>query len=536
MAINNKDKTVQKFYTNILETGSSRSSRFYQDDPTVIGFNVLFFFSDTPGFPGATLSPLFNEDPTRDSAINYLESIDEPDRAEQLREFKSRLMDLVREYPYYFQSVSGVESTMAAPTQNPNRAEEMSLTFELLESIDLRVSTLINLYRDAVYDYKYMRYRVPTNLLHFSMTILTSEIRNIRSFVGNVFGDGTPKLELLDNNLFIHKYHYGRCTFVFDESNPWLQSLDNKGGDEAANSFSVKPGFVKEAHNLKFHELFGGNSGYNSRTSEPTSISPNIPSRTDSSETSLPKADGRSNDFIGTIKNRAEGIANITKSFVEREAEFLRTKVDLKTLGNRLINEGFDIIENRIKDIALGNVFSDYNRFRNADVYESAKDFVESEIIGKGSPKQQSPSFRNTIPLNLSDGSSPDPGSLGDKLDFDKPTFPEVDPMGSLDAIERSVNASDLGDIIDEQKSDVADDLGSTPPIDKSVNGLGSKEIDLNIAPLDAKLLGQVADIEKTPFNLSDAALGSIKGFNEAPLSSLLNNILAGSLGSIIGN
>lgn len=156
-------------------------------DPTYLGFYVKFHGIDhrpigdvanyvpLDEFPGGLL---YHEDHP-DSAIRYLKNIGEYTRAQMLREFIAGIKSLSENTPWFFTKVSGLDTIWQINPAESFRGKEKKLTFELLESIDLKITYLMDLYRKAVFDTVYMRYMLPSNLRLFEMELVITEIRTM---------------------------------------------------------------------------------------------------------------------------------------------------------------------------------------------------------------------------------------------------------------------------------------------------------------------------------------------------------------------
>lgn len=190
-------KKFQEYSTpgsRISRAGGAVPGKFedYQD-PTYLGFYVKFHginhrpvgdvgsFVPLDEFPGGLL---YHEDHP-DSAIRYLKNIGEYTRAQMLREFIAGIQSLSENTPWFFTKVSGLDSIWQINPADSFRGKEKKLTFELLESIDLKITYLMDLYRKAVYDSVYMRYMLPSNLRLFEMELIVTEIRSMQRPVGS---------------------------------------------------------------------------------------------------------------------------------------------------------------------------------------------------------------------------------------------------------------------------------------------------------------------------------------------------------------
>jgi hypothetical protein len=188
----------------------------YQD-PTYLGFYVKFYglgpdgtgerpigdtgnFVPLDDFPGG----LFYNEEHPDSAIRYLKNIGEYTRAQMLREFIMGIKKISEEAPWYFLKVSGLEDSWKINPSDSYRGKEKKITFDMDESIDLKITYLLDLYRKAVYDAAYMRWMLPQNLRTFHMEIVVTEIRSLH-VPASVTTNNPQIAENLDENSFANR-------------------------------------------------------------------------------------------------------------------------------------------------------------------------------------------------------------------------------------------------------------------------------------------------------------------------------------------
>lgn len=155
-------------------------------DPTYLGFYVRFLGLNEAPFDGLDLDyekwpgGLFYNEKHKDSAIGYLVKIGEYGRAQMLREFVLGIKELSVHLPWYFTKVSGLDAIWKINPAESFRGKDKVITFDMEESIDLKITYLLDLYRKAVYDSVYMRYMLPENLRYFEMEIVITEIRSMQ--------------------------------------------------------------------------------------------------------------------------------------------------------------------------------------------------------------------------------------------------------------------------------------------------------------------------------------------------------------------
>lgn len=385
------DTFVNKF-VDIYTQQQTRVTSTYMEDPTVIGFNLWFYFSDLPLGTNKTPSPLFSEQPGSDSAILYLDNIGESERSKSLKDFKERMRLLALDTPYYFQTIEGLSGINKFNPTNPFRGFDRKLVINTLESVDLRVSAMIAKYQQAVYDFEFHRQMVPQNLLYFSFYLMLSEIRSLRKLVNARAEDDRDRFQIINENLNMYAYKFEMCTFDFENSNPWADTVDNKGGEPASNIISIKIGKIVEVHKLDFLQLASGQptGTIPAVTPLPTTMPRTSTVNPDILNPKKPQLGGVNtpNGFPTSIIDRAKATADFVKNELLSKGEILQQRLDLRVLGQRALNDLFDRLDTRIRGFILGNVFSDFNQFVNADFYTSVKAFVDN-VINKNQTVEQ---------------------------------------------------------------------------------------------------------------------------------------------------
>jgi len=220
-------------------------------------------------------------------------------RQQMLQAFKNGINFINKECPYYFQSLSGLDNLLKVDIKNYHKAggapkRTGTLTIDCLESIDMRVFSLAELYRKAVYDYTYHRIMVPENLRKFRMWLVITELRNIQLTYGvndllnpftipsvsqaaNFLDSFNSQTGLLDKVQGIYDkstketpdastigtysmgpytfiYQFDQCEFDFDSTYPSYGTIDAKGGQAVNTSFKIHVGRVQD-YKIQFNQL-----------------------------------------------------------------------------------------------------------------------------------------------------------------------------------------------------------------------------------------------------------------------------------------
>jgi hypothetical protein len=168
-----KDPGAEKFVKSNLSF-TTDPYLLYQD-PTILGFKLLFFFNNT----GSKL--LSTKEGAPNTAYNYLNKIGDYARASYLKKFVEHLQKISTNTPWFFQTITGLGDAWKRGYQaevfSAALPIERKITIGCLESIDLRMSALIDLYRKSCFDWHYRREIVPWNLRTFDVYIYVYEVR-----------------------------------------------------------------------------------------------------------------------------------------------------------------------------------------------------------------------------------------------------------------------------------------------------------------------------------------------------------------------
>ena len=233
----------------------------YSDDPTIQSFRLILNVHD----------PLFHiptsDADSRPSAYGYLLAINQLERAYRLRNFQESFCRLVKDFPYYLQSLNGLGDIYKVETNTPY--QERKLKIKTLESIDLFISAMLHDYAVAAYDYESSRWVLPQNLRWFDLIVHVTEVRQYRTALQKALGEtvvvpstsryddgtgnlhhsyeaNTERIEIDRDGLFslnrylgAHVIKFDQCELSFDDINTWLGTVDNASPKEIDNSFTI---------------------------------------------------------------------------------------------------------------------------------------------------------------------------------------------------------------------------------------------------------------------------------------------------------
>jgi hypothetical protein len=248
---------------------------FQIEDPTYLTFNLRFLFTPTESITGLVAGLLLPRNNVL-SACNYLDRINEPNRADLLEKFISDLQTISMQYPWYFQTITGVQKLTQMHLEDAmsvHGGDDSALEIDCL-------------YRKATYDRAYRRNMLPDNLRQFNCQIYVTEFRKFHTFttaspnnsnqsplaqvfdglqdisnlaptvnsllssrnIGSIINNGSiladqlselsglqaaaAKIISLDNFISVLTYNLDRCTFNLDDLSPFLTELSAAKSDD----------------------------------------------------------------------------------------------------------------------------------------------------------------------------------------------------------------------------------------------------------------------------------------------------------------
>ncbi len=295
-------------YKDSAKNAFTKTNLFYTSnvflgiqDPTVFGFKIFFHFDNisSPLLYGAKSD--INKAPVN-TAANYLKSIGDEQRLYYLSKFVYLLSNINSQCPWYFQSLNGLKDAWKQDISKPYIGKDKKLEIECMESVDLRVTALLDYYRKACFDWKYRREVVPLNLRQFKMSVYVYEARVFNNpnsialsppdvpvtsgYGGNIQGeaaisnaklierltgpDETINDPITDNVNIIqgtpmsstrNLFHFDFCEIIADEG-AHLDGIKNSEPSEVKQKFSINYHAVEEENSYNFWDRNSVSDGF----------------------------------------------------------------------------------------------------------------------------------------------------------------------------------------------------------------------------------------------------------------------------------
>ena len=226
-------------------SGDPNEQKLRYNDPTFVSFRILFDFEPIISNDEVVQGLLLPEE-RDESAISYLRRMGEKERGEALKEFVWLLDRISNDFPWFFKSVSNLDSLWKWGHPKADGTVETtpaSISVSCYETVDLRITALADLYRKSTWDRRYFRNMLTVDKRRFNMTVIFGEARKLRTFVD------PSNTEWLDHVSAV-AFRCLDCEFDFSGIIP--STLD--GSDAPAQmtpSFSIKINRVQETNSYR---------------------------------------------------------------------------------------------------------------------------------------------------------------------------------------------------------------------------------------------------------------------------------------------
>lgn len=162
------DSYAAETFINVFTDNAEADTFGVLNDPTYTGFKLFFHFDATSG--------LFADERYENSALAYLKRIGQTDRYNLLQRFINVISRVNSETPWIFQSIDGLEEMYNTPFQDIYINKQ--LVIQTLETIDGKISSIAQMYRNIAYDFERRVEVLPVNLRRFGMSIYLYDFRN----------------------------------------------------------------------------------------------------------------------------------------------------------------------------------------------------------------------------------------------------------------------------------------------------------------------------------------------------------------------
>ena len=369
-------------------------------EPGYFYFKIFFKFKTNYGLLADLLTELGAKQLSQGSAIFYLASIEHrykheqiPHRMLALYKFGSTLRALQTETPWFFKGVNGLDKLNSQFLTNIGKQQMLEIVCNT-ESVDMRLGTLLDLYKYACYDYANCKEIIPVNLRKFDMSIITyhmplklynthiiqSNQRNKKdkeSVESKTMYPITKKGDINFSNVMSYKmYSFKNCEFdteTLDSYTP--SSLSNETAfNMGGNTLKIKYDRVYEHRMNEWGQFMMGDTGfyYNEFAPLPAIGTGNL---TNEKENSTPyvinNKENKQSKRLEFIKKRYDGNAN---------GGFFAPKQAILDFGEWAIRDLDTKATSRITDLEIhtGRIGIGFLRHNTATLNRRLKEYKSS--------------------------------------------------------------------------------------------------------------------------------------------------------------
>ncbi len=292
--------------------------------------NIVDQSSGVSSYRNEKGEPVGNQTYLANTAFHYLLRNNELTRAGMLVDFVKLLSEISSDYPWYWKSISGLDSLMERKMFSKEfklEDDPSKITIKCLEdAYDNRIGTLLDLYKSICYDYMNKREIVPANLRKFDMDIyiIQSPTKTMHKITqdNNLLSDsGAPKSDMkygipsdstsLASHTSCKVIELKNCEFVFNSNKTGYGELINDEGFK--NEYTIEIS-VDDAYENRYNEVLGYNIGdfilFNSFSDDGTP-SVSAPDESTFKNNILTKLDVSSilNNTVNTVTGKAKNLA-----------------------------------------------------------------------------------------------------------------------------------------------------------------------------------------------------------------------------------
>ena len=364
------------------KSGTKGGSDFNKyDSPGHKFFKIFFYFNngDSDGISSNShnglLMPTWNTPGIDDSnyyeynsAWSYLKMNYEDERADLLKQFVNLLSNISSESPWYFSTLSGIDTALDRPQINSSEfkfdEERKKLSIKCLpDSHDDRIGTLLDLYRSIVWSWSTKRSILPANLRKFDMGvfIFNSPVApyNSRSNDNDYsnMGDG-------DGVKTSYKYiEFHNCEFDYNSAKSPLSELNNTEGSSFEYTIDI---FYDDCYETRYNEYLGKALG--------DLIEWDFNKKVD-------KIDPGNDDWRLFDDYYGGGFNTPSKSWDDMEVKTPHKKGLIETAVGEVVGHAKQYVGGVIKKAVLGNMHT----FSLAKAVTQAKDALKGHVFATAS-------------------------------------------------------------------------------------------------------------------------------------------------------
>ena len=225
----NGSYAIENFVNVVSDVGNQAEVFKVLTDPTYSGFKLFFHFDSPTG--------LLSDEENVNSALAYLKRIGRIERYELLKKFIEILSKVNSITPWMFQDIEGLQELYTEPFEDIYKINKINIA--CLETIDNKIGSLMQMYRNIAFDHHSRKWILPVNLRRFSMSIFVYDYRMF-SDLDATSVDFLQTIENTDVSQLNHTlFDLGYCTFTNEAGGSFFETVSNNRSEANVNNISI---------------------------------------------------------------------------------------------------------------------------------------------------------------------------------------------------------------------------------------------------------------------------------------------------------
>ena len=358
-------------------------------DPAWCYFKIFFHFNSNLGLLGGILGN--NELDTQTNSImladncaaSWLETWKDTykyemleSRLRSLKQFAGTLSYIAGYAPWFWQKINGLDKAGHIDFNEPIKQREIEVTC-LEDAIDLRLTSMMEYYKYACFDYVNYKEVIPENLRKFDMTVVVYEtpIRYIHTGMTTLHGDRFEYKSLNEphNRMSFKMYTFYNCEFVGDSLGSYIpgEASNDTPFQLGKNKITIRYDKCYQHMSNEFTNILVGDTGFFDNTNWMDLHQQRLDSMAESIDNNRWNPADRSFKYI----------VDDTEANIDNYMRNISPEVALGNLYGDYYAYGSDYFKKKLRDLREGTALLHPAHLQ--DVTRRAADKLTTKIQGK---------------------------------------------------------------------------------------------------------------------------------------------------------
>jgi hypothetical protein len=210
--------------TKEIYLGSYISTTVENEDPTILGFDLIIDIQNSPLFNGAVIDFIEKFSGITEVASRrqiYQDFLNQFNKFFNFNSSEGNLSAKENKKSYYLKQVDGLKALMEQNTSNDQKKSFVAyntdkIKLKLMEDVSQSMGYLSSLYKSLSWSRLNGKQVIPPNLLRFNIDIVVSEVRNYNRVI-KFRTDGGEALRVYSDLISKYTYSLYDCQFYFPQ-------------------------------------------------------------------------------------------------------------------------------------------------------------------------------------------------------------------------------------------------------------------------------------------------------------------------------